>query len=188
MNVAILIFPNVQIMDFAAPFEVFGQAGFNVFTVASSKATLETSLGLKVTPKYSLVEHPKPDIIVIPGGREFSEPVNSGEIEWLRQYGAEVEHVLSICCGAVEIGRAGLLDGLSATTHHNYYKDLEEYAPNVTIVTDKRWVDNGRVVTSGGLCSGIDGALHVVSKIKGVDEALRIAKWLEYTWSENNQR
>lgn len=188
MKVAILLFPDVQIMDFAGPYEVFGQAGFEVFTVASSAAPLTTAMGLQVVPTHDLDNHPDPDIIVVPGGREFDDPINPGEIEWMRQWGAKVEHVLSTCCGAIEIGRAGLLVGLSATTHHGYYRELEEHAPGVQIVDDKRWVDNGRIVTSGGLCSGIDGALHVVAKIKGEAEAKRIAAWMEYSWSENSAR
>lgn len=188
MNVAILIFPHVQIMDFAAPYEVFGQAGFNVFTVASSKIPLTSAMGLQVTPEYTLADHPTPDIIVVPGGREFDEPLNPGELEWMRKYGAEFEHVLSTCCGSIEIGRAGLLEGLSATTHHGYYKELQLHAPGVCVVENKRWVDNGRIVTSGGLCSGIDGALHVVAKVKGEKEAMRIADWMEYTWTDTPDR
>ena len=169
---------------------VFGQAGFNVFAVASSsvKFPLKTAMGLKVTPAYDLDEHPHPEIIVIPGGREFDVVPNAGEIAWMQKHSGEAEHVLSVCCGSVELGRAGLLDGLSATTHHNYYDDLEAHTSKVCTVKDKRWVDNGKIVTSGGICSGIDGALYVVSKIKGIDESRRIAKWMEYNWSENAER
>jgi putative intracellular protease/amidase len=179
-NVAILVFEGVQIIDFSAPYEVFGQAHFNVFTVGPTHDAVTTAMGLKVTPTYAFGDAPPAEIIVLPGGN-----VNVDDhriVDWVRAREAQSEVTLSVCNGAFWLAKAGLLDGLTATTFHGLIDELVTAAPKARIVRDKRFIDNGRIVTSAGLTSGMDGALHVIEKLLGRDKARAVALQLEYDW------
>jgi putative intracellular protease/amidase len=182
INVAILIFEDVQIIDFTGPYEVLGQAGFNVFTVAASAAPVTTSMGMKVTPSYTLANAPAADILVVPGG-DVRNTVDKPEvISWLRERARTAQHVLTVCNGAFILAKTGLLDGLTATTFYDLIPALREAAPKVHVVTDRRYVDNGQIITTAGLSSGIDGALHVVERILGHGRAQQVALNMEYDW------
>jgi putative intracellular protease/amidase len=179
-NVAILVFEGVQIIDFTAPYEVFGQAHFNVFTVGPTRDPLTTAMGLKVTPAYGFADAPPAEIIVLPGGNVNLE--DRRIVDWVRAREAQSEVTLSVCNGAFWLAKAGLLDGLTATTFHGLIDDLATTAPKAHVVRDKRFVDNGKIVTSAGLTSGMDGALHVVEKLLGQGKARAVALQLEYDW------
>jgi putative intracellular protease/amidase len=159
-NVAIFIFDGVQIIDYAGPYEVFGGARFNVYTVAPQKQPITTIYGMKVTPDYDFSNHPKPDILVIPGGGRSSAnpspwkpglPVEDDPriFKWVQDTAAQSQYVLSVCNGAFTLARTGLLNGLSATTTMPFLARLKEVAPRTKVITDKRWVDNGKIVISG---------------------------------------
>lgn len=183
-NVAILVFEGVQIIDYSAPYEVFGQARFNVFTVAATKAPLTTAMGLQIIPTHDFASAPPAEVIVLPGG-----DVNTGDgrvIEWVRSRTAGAEVVLSVCNGAFWLAEAGLLDGLSATTFYKMIGALKEAAPKTQVVRDRRFVDNGKIVTAAGLSAGMDGSLHVVEKLLGRDRAQEIALHLEYDWNPDS--
>jgi transcriptional regulator GlxA family with amidase domain len=181
-GVAILLFDGVQIIDFSAPYEVFGQADFKVVTVAAKKAPVVTSMNLTVTPDFDFQTAPAPDILVVPGGAIDSALNDSATIEWIRKNSVNAQHVLSVCNGAFILGKAGLLDGLKATTFYRLIDQLAQQSPKTDVVRDQRFVDNGKVITTAGLTSGMDGSLHVVSKVLGKGEAQRIALHLEYNW------
>lgn len=185
INTGILIFNDVQTMDFAAPLEVFDQAGFVAFTVAKTIDPVKTSSGQKLIPSYEFSNCPEIEILVIPGGRDFDQASDSDEVRWMKKTSEIAEYVLTVCCGSIEYAKAGLLGSQAATTHHGYMDDLKKFEPDAEIVRDRKWVDNGKLITSGGLCSGIDAALHLVSKINGKPEAERIAKWMEYPWAKD---
>ena len=181
-SVAILIFDRVQIIDFTGPYEVFGQAGMRVFTVAKSDSMITTAMGMKVTPAYSFENCPKADILVIPGGG-INQSLNDDKvIKWITARTEESEISLSVCNGAFFLGRAGLLDGKKATTFASLIPGLRAATPKAEIVSDQRYVDNGRIVTSAGLSSGLDGSLHVVEKLYGRGRAQEVATNLEYDW------
>lgn len=182
-RVAILMFDGVQIIDFAAPYEVFGQAGFEVFTVSERGQSVTTAMDLSVNTDYSLEEAPAADIILVPGGNVHDAMDNEVLLEWIRKQSPRAEHVLSICTGSFILANSGLLDGKSATTFHQQFDAMAENYPAIEIVRDQRWVDNGRIVTSAGLASGIDAALHVVSEVRGIAAARSVAMHLEYDWS-----
>jgi transcriptional regulator GlxA family with amidase domain len=90
--------------------------------------------------------------------------------------------VLSVCTGALILARAGLLEGLSATTHHGAFDELKAVAPNTIMRPDRRFVDNGKIVLSGGISAGIDMAFHVVARLLGRETALEAAQYMEYDW------
>ncbi|MCH7879102.1 MAG: DJ-1/PfpI family protein [candidate division Zixibacteria bacterium] len=181
----IFLFDNVQTMDFAAPLEVLDQAGFKVFTVGKSTDPVKTSSGQPLIPLYDFSNHPDMDILVVPGGREFDQPLDISEDSWLSDTSISAKHILTICCGSIELARAGLLGKQKATTHHGFLDTLRKFAPDATVISGRKWVEDGKLITSGGLCSGIDASLHLVSKIKGLAEAERIAKWLEFPWAKD---
>lgn len=181
-GVAILIFDGVQIIDYTGPYEVFGQAGLRVFTVAATTAPITTTMGMKVTPDYALAQAPPADVLVIPGG-DIRPALNSPEvIAWIRERAAPARHVLSVCNGALILAKTGLLDGLAATTFYDLIPALREAAPKTRVVTDQRYVDNGKIITTAGLSSGIDGSLHVIERLQGKGPAQQVALNMEYDW------
>jgi putative intracellular protease/amidase len=181
-KVAILIFDGVQIIDYTGPFEVFGQAGFDVYTVSISTNKISTSMGMEVVPKYSLDQAPQADILVIPGGNVDRAQENPAIIKWIQGQSKDAEHVLSVCNGAFILAKTGLLDGLSATTFYGLIDNLVPVAPKTKIVRDQRYVDNGKIITTAGLSSGIDGSLYVISKVLGKGRAQMVALNMEYNW------
>lgn len=186
-NTGIFIFNDVQTMDFAAPLEVFDQASFNVFTVAKTLDPVKTSSGQKLIPSYEFTNCPEIEILVIPGGRDFDQASDPDEIGWLQKTSKTSKYILTVCCGSIEYAKAGLLGNQAATTHHGYLDDLKKFEPSAKIVSGRKWVDSGKLITSGGLCSGIDAALYLISRINGMTEAERIAKWMEFPWAKDGK-
>ena len=181
-NVAILLFDGVQIIDYTAPYEILGQEKFNVYTVAAKPGPVTTSMNMSVNPTYTFSNAPEPFILVIPGGNVDPSVNDPQTIDWIKKSTAQATHVLSVCNGAFFLAKAGLLDGLSATTFHHLIDELARVAPRTKIVRDARYVDNGKIITSAGLSSGIDGTLYLVSKISGKEHAEELALHLEYHW------
>jgi transcriptional regulator GlxA family with amidase domain len=193
-NVGILIFPDVEILDFCGPFEVFASATlpaqtdggpemrlFEVFTIAERSELVACRGGLLVQPNHTLDEHPPLDLVVIPGGygtrREQENPVILDWIARLRRTGALTT---SVCTGAFLLGAAGLLDGLRATTHWTTIDGLRAHLPTTNVLADARVVDEGEIITSAGVSAGIDMALHVVRRLHGDEVARRTARDMEY--------
>ena len=181
-KVAILVFDGVQIIDYTGPWEVFGQAGFDVYTVALKADPITTAMGMKVIPTYTVENNPKPDILVVPGGGVLNTQSDPKALKWVRETAEKSEIVLSVCNGAYILAKAGLLNGLTATTTAPLIDGLAAAAPNIKVVYDKRFVDNGKIITTGGLSSGIDGSLHVISRLLGRGRAQGIALGIEYDW------
>lgn len=190
-NVAILIYDNAEVLDFCGPFEVFGvtrspvdnSRPFTVFTVAEHDAPVTARNGLVVYPSHTFASCPQPDILVIPGGFGARQQIREARVlDWVRHRARQAEIVLSVCTGAFLLAKAGLLDGLAATTHHSSFDTLEELAPNTTVVRGQRYVDNGKIITSAGIAAGIDAALYVVARLLGVEQARWTAQHMEYPW------
>jgi putative intracellular protease/amidase len=178
----ILVFPGVEIIDFGAPYEIFGQAGLEVATVAEKPGPFATSMGLKITPDFTLDKAPPAEIVLVPGGSVLETQQSPVVQKWLRERAEKAEVVISVCNGAFILSKAGLLDGKSATTFAPLIEGLRAASPKTKVVNDKRLVDNGKIVTTAGLSSGIDGALHVVEKLYGRGTAEKVAVNLEYNW------
>ena len=180
-NVAIFIHNGVEILDFAGPSEVFASTdGFNVYTVSLSKEPIISQGFIKVTPNYSLTDCPKADIVVLPGGDTGPFIENKLLIDWIKNAATHAEVMLSVCTGAGLLAKAGLLDGKQATTFHSYIQKLQRATPKAKILSDTRFVDNGQIVTTAGVSAGIDGALHVVARLKGQAIATQTARYMEY--------
>jgi len=189
-HLALLVFDDVEVLDFAGPFEVFSVTQwqsetkpFNVSLVAEKPGPILARNGLSINPHFTLDDHPPADIILVPGGfgtrREMLNPV---VLDWVLKQAPTVELVLSVCTGSLVLGAAGLLDGLTATTHHLRFDLLRQTAPRCVVKEDQRVVDAGKVVTSGGIAAGIDMSFHVVARLLGKEVAIETAEYMEYPW------
>jgi transcriptional regulator GlxA family with amidase domain len=189
--VAFLLDNGATVIDFAGPWEVFQDTivdsiqAFTLFTVAPVAAPIQTTgniiknavKGLSIIPDFTFETAPQPEIIVIGaqgGGRLPSK------IEWIQRMAPGADIVMSVCTGSFVLARTGLLDGLSATTHHDHFDAFESEFPGTTLVRDRRFVENGKLVTAGGLTSGVDAALHVVARRFGNRVAEKTAEYLEH--------
>ncbi|HEY4301232.1 MAG TPA: DJ-1/PfpI family protein [Candidatus Didemnitutus sp.] len=184
-NVAVLVWPGAELLDFSGPCEVFFAAGrhrlFNVYLVGLDRRPVRTQGGVTVLPDYTLGDCPRPDVTVVPGGNMQPVEGRADVLEWVRHNTSDGQVMLSVCTGAFVLAEAGLLDGLSATTHHFGYEEFARRYPKVRVDRTARYVDNGRVITAGGVSAGIDAALHVVERLAGHDEADWTAReWMEY--------
>jgi transcriptional regulator GlxA family with amidase domain len=195
INVAFVISEGANVMDIAGPWEVFSDAmltskgkpwhesdgddmmmPFNTYTVSDSLKPVNAANGLVIVPNYSFETAPKPQVIVIPaqGGRSAAQKA------WLLSNSATADVTMSVCTGASMLAKYGLLDGLTATTHHMYAANMQKQYPAVHFVSGTRFVENGKVATAGGLTSGIDLALHVVERYYGRGVAQVTADFMEY--------
>jgi transcriptional regulator GlxA family with amidase domain len=189
-NIAVLLFPDVELLDFAGPFEVFSVASgwseppaFNVHTVAEKPGPVLAKNGMSLNPHHLLTDCPAPDVVVVPGGLGTRREVNNEAlVGWIGRAAAKAEVVLSVCTGALLLAKAGLLDGLAATTHHGATDLLRQVALRTTVREGVRFVDSRKVVTSAGIATGIDAALHVVGKLLGPEQAEKAARYMEHAW------
>lgn len=187
-NVAILIFNNVEVLDFTGPYEVFndvnrvtGENYFQVFTISENGDQITARNGLKIIPDFSIENCPAPDILIIPGGQGRKIVMNDIIVTgWITEQYKKLELLLSVCTGAFIIGKTGLLKGLKATTHHESYTEFEETFRDTELVKNVKYIDNGKIITSGGIASGIDMSLYVIGKLLGKDIAQLVKTHLEY--------
>jgi len=193
-TVAILIFDDVELLDFAGPFEVFSSVRnltgdherlMDVFAVAESLTPVRCRNGLVVQPERTIDKCPPVDVLVIPGGAGVRPALErSNLVEWVRTRAQEVELTVSVCTGSFLLAQAGLLSGRPATTHWERINEMRERFPDVEIVEDERWVDTGEIITAAGVSAGIDVALHVVRRLYGADVARATALGIEYDYWE----
>jgi transcriptional regulator GlxA family with amidase domain len=194
-RVGILIFDDVEVLDFAGPFEVFSRtrlepgaesrrseasAPFEVFTVAASHAPVTAVGGLVLVPRYSFANAPPIDLLVVPGGRGTRALLGDADVVgWIRSVAEAAERVTAVCTGALLLSQAGLLEGRRATTHWAAIDELAELGHGAIVVRDRRVVDDG-VVTSAGVSSGIDMAFYIVEALCGREVADETARYIEY--------
>jgi putative intracellular protease/amidase len=186
-TVAVLLFDHVQIIDYAGPWEVFGEAGFKVFTVAEKAAPITSVFSQKLTPDYTFENSPRADILLVPGGGVGDASNNPRLIRWIQENAKTSDYVMSVCTGAFLLAKAGLLDGLTATTVRGGIDRLATVAPKTKVVYDQRYVDNGKIITTAGLSSGIDGAFHLLAKTLGEGQAESTALGMEYKWDPDSK-
>jgi len=193
-NLAILIFNDVEVLDFAGPFEVFsvtdelnGHSLLNVYTVGLTMQPVTARNGLKIVPDYTLEDCPEPDYLVIPGGAGTRALIeNQTALTWISHQAAQCENILSVCSGSLVLAKIGLLNGLKATTHREVLSELSTLAPKTEIIKDKRFVDNGKIITSAGVAAGIDMCLYMVQRLFGDDVASDSARYIEYDYHPEN--
>jgi putative intracellular protease/amidase/DNA-directed RNA polymerase subunit RPC12/RpoP len=180
LSICFYLQDGVEVLDFAGPMEVFSYGGFRVFTVSKKKEPLLAQGILKIMPDYSLADAPPADILAFFGGNAGPSAADTALISWIRSRKDATRYYFSVCTGAFILGKAGILDGLTATTFHSSIESLRKELPGTKVLADVRFVDNGRVITTAGISAGIDGALHLVAKLKGEEMAREVASYMEY--------
>lgn len=186
--VAFAISDGVTVIDFAGPWEVFQdvmirdrgnnhdeQMPFQLYTVSDKTEPLTGSGGLKLVPDYTFESAPQPKVVVVPAQRG-SQALHA----WLKKMSTSTDLIMSVCTGAFQLGKAGLLSGKSATTHHEFLDRFAQTFPDVTVKRGLRFVEEEKISTAGGLSSGIDLALRVVDRYFGREVAQTTATYMEY--------
>lgn len=194
-NVGILVFDDVEVLDFSGPFEVFSRtrtepglssrrsdetAPFNVFTVAKTADLVTATGGLTILPRCTFIDAPQIDLLVVPGGFGTRPLLHDAEtLEWIRKVAAKARLTTSVCTGSLLLAKAGLLEGRRATTHWSALDRLAEIGADVEVEREARYVDDG-IITSAGVAAGIDMAFAVVERLCGREVALETARYIDY--------
>ncbi|ELX11398.1 hypothetical protein ThiJ/PfpI family [Janthinobacterium sp. HH01] len=196
-TIGIYVYDDVEVLDFAGPYEVFtcatrvaarlapgAAAPFRVRTIGQRGAMLRARAGLSVFPEADFGDAGPLDVLIVPGGVVAAELGKQEVIRWIAATAPACELVASVCTGAFLLAQAGLLDGQAVTTHWEDLADLRAAFPRLTVAGGRRWIDNGRIVTSGGISAGMDMSLHLVARLAGRELAARTALQMEYDWNE----
>jgi transcriptional regulator GlxA family with amidase domain len=200
-RVGIVIFPDVEVLDFCGPFEVFSvtrlneerrreeRSPFEVLLVAERTEPVVATGGLRVLPDVTLETCPALDVLVVPGGwGTRAEIRNQRLLTWIAERGRQVETLTSVCTGAMLLGQAALLDGRRATTHWRSLDWMRQSFPKVTVEQECHVVEDGNVLTSAGISAGIDMALRVVARYCGESVGRATARHMEYPFPDDNRR
>lgn len=199
INIGIYVYDDVEVLDFAGPYEVFttatrmhqrkhhdDRALFNVFTIGRTTAPVRARAGLKVDPDYSISDHPALDCLIVPGGVISAELEKPDVIQWISDQSVPERVVAAVCTGAFLLVKTGKLAGKQVTTHWEDIDDLKEMFPSVDVLSTLRWVDEGAFVTSAGISAGIDMSLHLVERLQNRELAERTALQMDFDWTEND--
>jgi transcriptional regulator GlxA family with amidase domain len=195
LHVGILVFPDVEVLDFAGPFEVFSVASrvavrrpefavapFKVSIIGATGAAIPARHGLGIHPHFGFDNAPDVDLMIVPGG-VVTQPLHDAQtLDWVKQSAGKAALTASVCTGAFILAKVGMLDGLSVTTHWEDIPDLREAFPALKVVDAVPYVDEGNIVTSAGISAGIGMSLHLVGCVLGVDMARATARQMEYDW------
>ncbi len=200
-SVGILIFDEVEVLDFCGPFEVLSVtrlnesrrredgSPFRVHLVAERTEPVTAVGGLRVLPDFAAGDCPPLDILIVPGGYGTRKEMNNENLlTWIRERSAGTELTASVCTGALMLGGAGLLREKSATTHWGALDLLAEKFPETRVLRDKNVVEDGNLFTSAGISAGIEMALRIVERYHGESIARATAHHMEYTYPENDER
>ncbi len=187
--VGIFVYDEVEVLDFAGPFQVFTTAQrvarpatpFATFTIGVHNVVAARG-GLPIVPHYTFGREPPIDVLIVPGGVVTDELGKRDVIDWIAASAAGARLTASVCTGAFLLAKAGVLDGKKATTHWEDIDDFRKSFPNIPIDAEARWVDEGRIVTSAGISAGIDMSLYLVERLAGEALALRTARQMDYRW------
>lgn len=197
-NVGIFLFPEIEMLDFSGPYEVFTTAArvaarqnpqqesiFSVCSIAETQQAVRARAGLQFIPDFSIDAHPHIDLLIIPGGVINLELEKPNVIDWINRISTSATITASVCTGAFLLAKAGVLLAHQATTHWEDLNDLKNTFPSLKVIDNVRWVDEGSVVTSAGISAGIDMSLHLVARIAGMSLAERTARQMEFEWTRN---
>jgi transcriptional regulator GlxA family with amidase domain len=200
-RIGILVFPDVEVLDFCGPFEVFSTTRlseprgredpcpFEVKVVAETTSPVTATGGLKVIPDHDFASCPPLDVLVVAGGWGTREQVNNPPvIEWIRKQASGARFVTSVCTGSFLLAQVGLLAGKPSTTHWHSLDRMQRAYPDVSVDRERQVVEAGNVLTSAGIAAGIDLALVVVAKLLGEPVARSTARHMEYPYPEGTHR
>jgi transcriptional regulator GlxA family with amidase domain len=195
MNIGIYIYDEAEVLDFSGPFEVFTTASrvcktitklFEVFLISKTGAEVVARTGYKVIPNYGFHNHPNIDVLIISGGVYTQELKKTEVINWISTQSKLTKLTASVCTGAFLLAKAQVIKKNKVTTHWEDIEDLKKMFSELTIAKGGRWVDEGDLVTSGGISAGIDMSLHLISKLQSISLAEDTVKQIEFLWLKNS--
>ena len=200
-RVGILVFPEVEVLDFCGPFEVFSAtrldedrrredpSPYEVTLVSDSRDVVTATGGLKVVPAHDLDDCPALDLLLVPGGWGTRKAMSNVRlVAWIAERSKRASTLASVCTGSLLLAKAGLLDGRRATTHWKVLDEMRRLFPAVAVVDDEHVVEDGGVLTSAGISAGIDLSLRVVAGHHGEAVARATSRHMEYPYPEDNRR
>jgi transcriptional regulator GlxA family with amidase domain len=191
MNIGIYIYDNAEVLDFSGPFEVLstasrlGNKNWNIFLVSEKLGIVQARGGFPINSHFCFDSHPDIDVLIVVGGIHTEEVKKSNVISWVSNVADKSKKVASVCTGTFILAEAELLNGLTVTTHWEDIADLKANYPKLNVVSEQRWVSQGKYMTSGGISSGIDMSLHLVSELATSSLAENTAKQMEYHWQKS---
>lgn len=193
MNIGIFIYPEAEVLDFSGPFEVFstasrlseGSKAFKVFLIAERNAVVTARAGYRVLPDYSIEDHPPLDVLVVSGGVHTTEMENKVVAGWIEGQSHSVKLIATVCTGIFLLAQAVQSLSCKVTTHWEDISDLRNMFSRLQVVDGVRWVDEGNIVSSGGISAGIDMSLHLVSRLHSEELAVKTAHQMEFAWTTN---
>jgi transcriptional regulator GlxA family with amidase domain len=193
MNIGIYIYDEAEVLDFSGPYEVFSVANrflsedkkHKLFFVSENEVV--TARGdYKVLSNYNLDNHPKIDILIVVGGVHTAELEKQNVIDWIEKVSSTTKLTTSVCTGAFLLAKANVLKNHKVTTHWEDIDDLKNSFPNLNVIKDVRWVDEGDIITSAGISAGIDMSLHLISKVYDMNLANKTARQMQFDWTKNS--
>ncbi|HMO34761.1 MAG TPA: DJ-1/PfpI family protein [Gemmatales bacterium] len=193
-RVAIVVFDDVAVLDFAGPYEVFSVTGwqremkpFEVFLVAEKPGPIVARNRFSINPHYTFESHPAAEIFLVPGGLGTRcEMHNPMMLNWVKKQAENAELILSVCTGSLVLAAAGLLPERQATTHHLRFELLRQTEPRCIVLENKRVVVDGKIITSGGIAAGIDMSFVVVEQLLGTEVAEETARYMEFPYQPSS--
>ncbi|TFH74683.1 DJ-1/PfpI family protein [Gammaproteobacteria bacterium LSUCC0112] len=198
IHVGIFLFPDIEALDFAGPYEVFTTANrvarktglasddlFSVFSVAATVQLVKMRAGMTVMPDFAFEHAPDINVLIVPGGVVNAEMLKPEVIEWIQRSSVQARLTASVCTGAFLLAKANVLVDHKVTTHWEDIADLRQQFPRLHVIENTRWVDEGNIVTSAGISAGIDMSLHLVETLAGRALAVATARQMEVDWQEN---
>ncbi len=199
LRVGIYVYPEVEVLDFAGPYEVFSTAArvarrlrpdspppFSPCLVAATLAPVRARAGFTVVPDHALDTHPPLDVLIVPGGVHEPELERPEGIAWIARQAAAVQLTASVCTGAFLLARAGLPSGLEVTTHWEDCAELQRAHPDLVVREGVRWIEHERLMTSAGISAGLDMSLRIVARLSSQDLAERTARQMDYEWRQRS--
>ena len=195
LQVGIYIYDEVEVLDFAGPFEVFSTASrvfarsnpeepepFVVGLIAQAQGGVNARAGFRVQPRHTIEDHPPIDILIVPGGVHRGEMEKPEVIAWIGRQHDLVTLTASVCTGAFLLARAGVLSDQEVTTHWEDIAELQRIFPKLRVRDGVRWIEHEQVATSAGISAGIDMSLRLVARFAGQPLAERTARQMDYEW------
>ena len=197
LRAGVYVYPEVEVLDFAGPYEVLSTASrvarrlqpsapppFSVALLAAGGEPVRARAGLTVVPDHTLADHPPLDVLIVPGGVHEPELERAEVISWIARQAGTVRLAASVCTGAFLLAKAGLLSGLEVTTHWEDCADLQRAFPEVKVREGARWIEHDRIMTSAGISAGLDMSLRIVARLASQELAERTARQMDYDWRQ----
>lgn len=185
-TIGILLFDGVEELDFVGPWEVFTSIRMvekdapTVLAIAEHAGTVRCAKGLRVTADHSFADAPALDVLLVPGGKGSRGEGRGVLVDWIRKVAPQARWLTSVCTGALLLQEAQLLEGKRVTTHWAFIEQLRQRGGNLTVLENRRFVRDGKLVTAAGVSAGIDMSLWLMGQLHGVEVAREVQRLIEY--------